>query len=318
MSELYPPIERTDHGLLNTGDGHLIYWETSGNPNGKPVVALHGGPGSGSSPTMRRYFDPARWRIVLFDQRNCGHSLPHASDPAVDLSTNTTPHLIADMERLRAFLEIDRWAILGRSWGSTLALAYAQQHPDRVTGMVLVGVTTTRRSEIDWLYHGVGRYFPAEWEAFRDGAPPDQRGDLVAAYHRLLNNPDPGAHAQAALDWHTWEAFSVSVNPGAPPNPLWQQPDYRLARARIITHYFVHNAWLHDGILLRNAHRLTGIPGVLIHGRLDLGSPLITAWELHRAWPGSDLIIVDEAGHSSGDPGMTEALIAATDRLARP
>jgi proline iminopeptidase len=317
MTVLYPEIEPYDHGMLDVGDGNLVYWEVCGNPNGKPAVILHGGPGSGCSTGARRYFDPHAYRIVLFDQRGCGRSTPHASDLRTDLSVNTTAHLLADMEQLRQYLDIDQWLLFGGSWGSTLGLAYAERHPQRVTAIVLGGVTTTRRAEIDWLYRGVAPLFPAQWARFRAGVPPAERdGDLVAAYHRLLQDPDPAIHMQAAQDWCAWESALVSVDPEATPDPRRLQPAFQLAFARIVTHYFHHNAWLEEGMLLRQAHVLAHIPGILIHGRLDLGSPLVTAWELAQAWPNSELVIVSGAGHSSTDPGMSEALIAATDRFA--
>jgi proline iminopeptidase len=318
LTVLYPEIEPYDNGLLNVGDGNFIYWEVCGNPDGKPAVVLHGGPGSGCSTGMRRYFDPAAYQIVLFDQRNCGRSRPHASDPNTDLSANTTQHLLADMELLRQHLNIERWMLFGGSWGSTLGIAYAERYPDQVRGIILFGVTMTRKSEIDWLYRGVAPLFPEQWSRFRAGVPEAERdGDLVEAYYRLLNNPDPTVRAQAAQDWHDWEAVLLSADPDAKPPPQWLQPEFRIARARIVTHYFRRNAWLEDGILLREAGSLSGIPGIMVHGRLDLGAPLVTAWELSRAWPTSELIIVTGAGHSSADPGMSEGLIAATNRFAR-
>jgi proline iminopeptidase len=314
----YPPIEPHEQGLLDVGDGQRVYWEVCGNPEGRPAVVLHGGPGSGCSTGVRRCFDPEAYRIVLFDQRGCGRSTPHASDPRADLSANTTGHLLADLERLRRHLGIERWLLFGGSWGSTLALAYAERHPERVTEIVLVGVTTTRRSEIDWLYRGVAPLFPAQWARFRAGAEAAGRdGDLVAAYHRLLQDPDPAIRTKAARDWCEWEAAIASVDPEAQPEPRRLQPDFQMAFARIVTHYFAHGAWLEEGILLRDAGSLANIPGVLIQGRLDLGSPLVTAWELSRAWPGSELVIVNGAGHSATDPGMGEATLAATDRFAR-
>ena len=317
MTVLYPAIEPYDHGMLDVGDGNRVYWEVCGNPNGKPAVVLHGGPGSGCSTGVRRYFDPKAYRIVLFDQRGCGRSTPHASDLRTDLSVNTTDHLLADMEHLRQSLAIDQWLLLGGSWGSTLGLAYAERNPQRVTEIVLVGVTTTRRSEIDWLYRAVAPLFPAQWARFRAGVPPAERdGDLVAAYHRLLQDPDPAMHMKAAKDWCEWESALVSVDPEAKPDPRRLQPAFQLAFARIVTHYFHNNAWLEDGMLLRQASWLAHIPGILVHGRLDLGSPLVTAWELTQAWPKSELVIVSGAGHASTDPGMSEALIAATDRFA--
>ena len=315
MPTLYPEIESYVHGLLDVGNGNQIYWESCGNPEGKPALVLHGGPGSGCSLRMRRYFNPDAYRIVLFDQRNCGRSTPHASDPATDLCFNTTEHLLQDIEQLRQHLGIDRWLVFGGSWGSTLALAYAERHPERVTEIVLVGVTTTRRTEIDWLYHGVAPLFPAEWARFQAGVPVDQRtGDLVADYYRLLNHPDPAVRNQAALDWVTWEDSLVSADPAyrpAPPEPHWA-----MAFARIVTHYFHHNAWLAEEQLLRNADKLAGIPGVMVQGRLDFGGPLMTAWELAQAWPAGKLVVIQGAGHTAQDAGMTEAVIAATDGFA--
>ncbi len=317
MTVLYPEIEPYEHGMLDVGEGNLVYWEVCGNPNGKPAVVLHGGPGSGCSTGVRRYFDPKAYRIVLFDQRGCGRSTPHASELRTDLSVNTTEHLLADIEHLRQYLVIDKWLLFGGSWGSTLGLAYAERNPQRVTEIVLGGVTTTRRSEIDWLYRGVAPLFPAQWARFRAGVPSAERdGDLVAAYHRLLQDPDPAIHLQAAKDWCEWESALASVDPDAQPSPRRLQPAFQLAFARIVTHYFHNNAWLEDGILLRQASSLAHIPGILVHGRLDLGSPLVTAWELAQAWPDSELVIVSGAGHASTDPGMSEALIAATDRFA--
>ena len=266
---------------------------------------------------MRRFFDPGCYRIVLFDQRGCGRSTPHAGAVQADLSANTTDHLLADIERLRIHLSIDRWVLFGSSWGSTLALAYAQRHPELVTEIVLVGVTTTRKRDIDWLYRGVCCLFPEQWARFQAGVPAAERdGDLVEAYHRLLMNPDPAIHGPAAASWFAWEASLVSVDPNAKPDPRRAQPEFQLAFARIVTHFFRHRAWLDDGVLVREAGKLAGIPGIMIHGRLDLGAPLIAAWELDRAWSKGCLVIVDGAGHSSADPGMTEAVIEATDRFA--
>ncbi|MEO8607020.1 MAG: prolyl aminopeptidase [Chloroflexota bacterium] len=318
MVPQYPEIEPFEQGMLDVGDGNRIYWEVSGKPDGKPVVVIHGGPGSGCTAGMRRFFDPAMYKIVLFDQRNCGRSTPHASDPQVDLAANTTEHLIADMEKIRQHLGIERWMLYGGSWGSTLGLAYAEQFPERVTEMVIAGVTTTRQSEIEWLYSGIAPLFPEQWEHFRAGVPESERdGDLVAAYYRLLHDVDAEVRAKAALNFHDWEIGLMSLDPDAKPSGRWLVADWRMARARICTHYFHHRAWLEDGILLREAGKLAGIPGVLIHGRLDLGSPLVTAWELARVWPSSELVVVKNASHSTSDPGMGEAIITATDRFAR-
>jgi proline iminopeptidase len=316
MTGLYPRIEPYDHGMLDVGDGQSLYWETCGNPAGKPAVVLHGGPGSGCVPGRRRYFDPAAYRIVLFDQRGAGRSLPHASDRAVSLAANTTRHLIADMEALREFLGIDRWLVWGISWGSTLALAYAEQDPQRVSEIVLHSVTMTRPADIDWLYHGAGRFFPEEWARFRAAAGTAVKGDgdLVAAYYRLLGDPDQAVAEQAALDWCAWEDAVVSLEDGWQPNPRYADPRFRMAFARIVTHYFHHHAWIEDNALLRHAGRLSGIPGVLAHGRLDLGGPPVTAWDLAQAWPDAELHLV--AGGHTGGPGMDGILIAATDRFA--
>jgi proline iminopeptidase len=311
----YPEIEPYESGMLDVGDGQRIYWEICGDPNGKPAVVLHGGPGSGCTPGLRRYFDPAAYRIVLFDQRGAGRSTPHASDPAVDLSTNTTHHLIADIELLREHLGVERWLVWGGSWGATLALAYAERHPERVSEIVLASVTMTRPADIHWLYHGVGRFLPEEWARFRDGVPRVERdGDLVGAYYRLLNDEDARVREVAARDWCDWEEAAVSLEPGYQPNPRYDDPRFRMAFARIVTHYFHHQAWLDDGILLREANRLAGIPGVLVHGRLDLGSPALTAWQLAQVWPDAELHLVS-TGHTGGDE-MTSRLIAATDRFA--
>ena len=302
MAELYPPIEPYDHGLLDVGDGNHVYWETCGNPDGKPAVMVHGGPGQGITPRMRQTFDPARYRAVLFDQRGCGQSTPHASDPATDMRHNTTDHLVADMERLRERLGIDRWLLTGGSWGTTLALVYAERYPHRVSQIMLSAISTTRRSEIDWLYRGVARFFPEEWERFRDGAGgtgPD--GDLVAAYARLMESSDPQVRNQAASSWGTWEDVVLSLEPNARLLVRSQPDRYVLAFVRICAHYFSHAGWLEEGAVIRDAPRLAGIPGVLIHGRLDLSCPVETAWELARAWPGTELLIDDHSGHLGSD-----------------
>ncbi|MFF5206485.1 prolyl aminopeptidase [Streptosporangium sp. NPDC000396] len=318
MAEPYPLIEPYDSGMLDVGDGNLVYWEACGNPDGKPALVVHGGPGGGCSPGNRRVFDPERYRIVLFDQRGCGRSTPHASDPATDMSANTTGHLIADMERLRRHLGIERWLLYGGSWGATLILAYAQRHPERVSQIVIPGVTTTRRSEIDWLYRGVGRFFPEEWERFRAGVPEaDRDGDLLAAYARLMEDPDPDVRARAADDWMAWEDAVISLEPNGKPKAYSSRPpDALLAFVRICAHYFSNGAWLEEGELLRNADRLAGIPGVLIHGRLDMGCPVGTAWELTQAWPDARLVVVDDSGHT-GSGTMKDEIIYALDRFSR-
>jgi proline iminopeptidase len=257
-------------------------------------------------------FDPKRYRVVLFDQRGCGRSTPHASDPATDLSTNTTEHLLADMERLREHLGVERWLLYGGSWGSTLSLAYAERHPRRVSEIVLVDVTTSRRSEIDWLYRGVARFFPEQWRRFRAGVPEARRDEeLVAAYARRMENADADVRSRAAIDWLAWEDAVISLEPRGKPNAYSSRPPAgQLAFVRICAHYFAHGAWLEEGALIRDAHRLSGIPGVLIHGSLDLGSPLATAWELAEAWPDARLVVVEDAGHT-GSESMRAAILEA-------
>lgn len=317
MREPYPPIEPYDEGLLDVGDGNLVHWDVCGNPDGKAVLVVHGGPGSGSGSGNRRYFDPERYRVILFDQRGCGRSTPHASDPAADMSVNTTEHLVADMERLREHLGIERWLLCGGSWGSTLILAYAEQYPEHVSEIVLLGVTMTRRSEVDWLYRGVRRFFPEEWARFRAGVPEaDRDGDLVAAYARLMESPDPRVREKAAADWLAWEDAVISLEPKGTPQAYSSRPaDAALAFVRICAHYFSHGAWLEEGQLLRNADRLAGIPGVLMHGRLDLGSPLGTAWELAQAWRDAELVVIDDSGHTGSD-SMRDLILRTTDRFA--
>lgn len=314
---LYPHIEPYDSGMLDVGDGQRMYWEQCGNPVGKPAVVLHGGPGSGCTPGWRRYFEPEAYRVVLFDQRGCGRSTPHLSDASVSLATNTTNHLLADIEQLRQHLGIERWLVFGGSWGSTLGLAYAERHPERVTEAILFSIATTGRREVNWITRDVGRLFPAAWARFRDGVPPaDRDGSLVDAYARLLDDPDPAVREQAAIDWCAWEDAHVSVHANGRPDPRYEQPLFRMAFARLVTHYWQHFAWLEDGALLRDASRLNGIPGVLIHGRLDVSSPPDIAWELARAWRSSDLTLVEEAGHGAGDRGIADLLVAATHRFA--
>ncbi|MCB8902661.1 MULTISPECIES: prolyl aminopeptidase [unclassified Streptomyces] len=302
-----------DQGLLDVGDGNRIHWEVSGNPEGRAALVVHGGPGSGSSPRSRRFFDPEAYRLVLFDQRGCGRSTPHASDPAADMGVNTTAHLVADMERLREHLGIDRWLLYGGSWGSTLILAYAEAYPERVTEIVIAAVTTTRRSETAWLYEGVGRFFPEAHERFRAGA--DHAEDLVGAYAALMNHPDRAVREKAAADWCAWEDAVLSMEGQGTPYTD-RVDDTRLGFVRICAHYFAHGAWLEEGALIRDAHRLAGIPGVLIHGRLDMGGPLGTAWELSRAWPDAELHVVETAGHLGGKE-TGELILAALDRFGK-
>lgn len=306
-------IEPYASGMLEVGDEQCVYWEMSGKPMGKAAVALHGGPGSASSPGRRRSFDPERYRLVQFDQRGCGRSTPSVADPSTALGTNTTDHLIGDIECLREHLGIERWLVWGGSWGVTLALAYAQRHPERVTEMVLVSVTMTRPSDVHWLYHEVGRYFPDEWARFSEGGAHAE--DLIAAYDWLLNEQaDPVVRAKAAKDWCDWEDTVVSLEPGWAPNPRYADPRFRMTFARLCAHYFSHAAWLEPDGLLRNCGRLSGIPGVLVHGRLDLGGPADVPWLIAKAWPAAELHLVG-TGHQGGDE-MTEHMLAALDRFA--
>ncbi|MFF3179217.1 prolyl aminopeptidase [Rhodococcus pyridinivorans] len=300
--------------MLDVGDGQQLYWEVSGNPQGKPVVFLHGGPGGGTAPQHRRFFDPDAYRIVLFDQRGCGRSQPHVADGA-DLSVNTTDHLVADIERLRTFLGVDRWMVFGGSWGSTLALAYAQRHPERVTELVLRGIFLLRRSEIDWYYNGgAGQLFPEAWEGFRaplDAAEPGEHP--VDVYHRLLHSADPDVALDAAIAWSTWEGATSSLLPNPDRVAETAEPRFALAFARIENHYFHHRGFFDEGALLRDAHLLRDIPGVIVQGRYDVVCPARSAHDLHEAWPSSRLHIVDDAGHAATEPGIVHRLVEATD-----
>jgi proline iminopeptidase len=311
---LYPQVEPYARGTLDVGEDNVMYWEVCGNPAGRPAVVLHGGPGSGCTPGARRLFDPTVYRVVLFDQRGCGRSTPHASDPRTSLAANTTEHLLGDIERLREHLGVDRWLVFGGSWGCVLALAYAQRHRQRVTAMVLTGIATGRRTETELLTRGLGGLFPQAWARFRDGVPAaDRDGDLTEAYHRLLHHPDPAVRTAAAQRWCQWE---TAIVPTSPPHPRYQDPDFRMAFARIVTHYWRHGSWLDEQPLLHRAHRLTGVPATLVQGTLDLGNLLGTPWQLTHAWPDSQLILIDNAGHNSATPTITDALTTATDHYA--
>jgi proline iminopeptidase len=318
MRTLYPEIEPYETGFLEVGDGQSVYWETCGNPAGKPVVFLHGGPGGGSSPAHRRLFDPARYRIVVLDQRGCGRSLPHASEAGFDLEHNTTWKLVSDLELLREHLGIERWQVFGGSWGSTLALAYAETHPERVTELVLRGIFTLRKSELDWFYEGKGanNVLPELWPSFLEPVPVQERGSLIQAYSRLLNDPDPTVHGPAAVAWATWEASAITLLPRPELVASFADPEYALAFARIENHYFVNHGWMTEGQLIANVDAIRGIPGVIIQGRYDLCTPAVTAWELHQAWPEAELRMIDDAGHAFDEPGILDALIEATDRFA--
>ncbi|MGH2584880.1 MAG: prolyl aminopeptidase [Dehalococcoidia bacterium] len=314
MLPLFPPIEHFATGLLPVGDGNTIYWEASGNPDGTPALHLHGGPGGGIMTGYRRRFDPEKFLIVSFEQRGCGRSRPLVTDPAADLSTNTTPALIADIEALRTHLGVARWLVTGLSWGSTLALAYAQAHPDRVSEIVLFAVTTTSASEVEWITETMGRLFPREWEQFAAAAQrkPGQR--LIDAYYELITHPDPTVREDAARAWCTWEDTHVSLDPRYAHNPRYDDPQFRQVFAALVIHYWRHAGFAGEGGLLAGMERIARIPGVLIHGRLDVSSPLETAWNLHGAWPGSELIVVDDEGH--GGEAMIEEMVRAIARFA--
>ena len=317
MRELYPEIEPYAHGWAEVGDGQRVYWEQCGNPAGKPVVFLHGGPGAGCSARNRRLFDPERYRIVLFDQRGCGRSAPHAADLDTDLSVNTTWHLVADIEFLRDMLGVERWQVFGGSWGSALALAYAQAHPERVSELVLRGVFTLRPAELAWYYqYGASLLFPDLWEDFCAPIPQAERGDLIGAYHRRLSDPDPAVRLPAARAWSVWEGSTVTLRPDAGMAAAFGEERYALAFARIENHYFVNGGFFGEEQLIRDAHRLAGVPGVIVQGRYDVATPPATAWDLHRAWPQADFHLVDAAGHAASEPGVQDRLLEATDRFA--
>lgn len=318
MGVLYQEVEPYAEGRLDVGDGNLIHWESCGNPAGKPAVVLHGGPGSGCGPSWRRYFDPAAYRVTLFDQRGCGRSTPSAADPRASLAANTTQHLLADIELLRRHLGIERWLVFGGSWGSTLGLAYAEMHQDRVTEMVLFSVVTTTAREVDWVTRQMGRVFPEQWSRFVHGVPPELRdGNLADAYAELLADPDADVREQAARDWCAWEDTHVAIGAGHKPDPRYDDPAFRMACARLVTHYWRNAAWLEDGALLRGARVLAGIPGVLVQGRLDVSGPPDIAWQLAQVWPDAELVVVAEAAHGARHQRMSAALVAATDRFAR-
>ncbi|GAB3574895.1 prolyl aminopeptidase [Leifsonia lichenia] len=317
MRTFYPEIEPYDSGLLDVGDGQQLYWETSGNPDGKPVVFLHGGPGGGTSPNQRRAFDPEKYRIVLFDQRGCGKSLPHASEPEADLSTNTTWHLVADIEKLREHLAVEKWMAFGGSWGSALALAYAQTHTERVTELVLRGIFTLRPAELDWFYEGgAAALFPDLWEGFVEPVPVAERGRLIRAYSRLLNDPDPAVHIPAGVAWSRWESSTITLLPRPDVVASFTEQQYAVAFARIENHFFMNGGWFEEEQLIRDAPKLAGIPAVIVQGRYDACTPAMTAWDLHRAWPEAEFRLIPDAGHAFDEPGILDALIEATDRFA--
>lgn len=317
MSErrtLYPEIEPFESGRLEVGDGHTLYWERCGTKGAKPVVFLHGGPGSGTSPGQRRQFDPARYDILLFDQRGCGKSTPFAC-----LDHNTTWDLVDDIERLRtSIMGVDKWMVFGGSWGSTLSLAYAQSHPDRVTELILRGIFLFRQTEVDWLYkYGASELYPEEWEKFVSFIPEAEQGDLVEAYHKRLTGDDRAIQLEAAKRWSTWEGVTVTLLPDDAMLADFTEDQHAIAIARIENHYMKHKGWLDEAQLLANADRLKGIPGVVVQGRHDCCTPPAAAWDLKRAWPEVDLQIVPDGGHLYTEPGITDGLVCATDRFAQ-
>jgi proline iminopeptidase len=311
---LYPPIDARRTGMLEVSALHKLYWEESGRPDGIPAVFVHGGPGGGTEPVHRRFFDPDRYRIVLFDQRGCGRSLPHA-----ELRENTTWDLVADMERIRALLGIERWVVFGGSWGSTLALAYAERHPERCLGLVLRGIFLLRKWEIDWFYQdGCGAIFPDAWEDYLAAIPGDERHDLVAAYHRRLLSSDAGVRMAAARAWSIWEARTSKLIVSDDMVRRYSEDDFAEAFSRIECHYFVNRGFFEvDGQLLRDVGRIRRIPGHIVQGRYDVVCPMRSAWDLHRAWPEAHLHVIPDAGHSAFESGITARLVEACDQLAK-
>jgi proline iminopeptidase len=310
---LYPEIEPYRSGWLKVSPKHDIHFEECGNPSGKPVLMVHGGPGGGSNPTMRRYHDPSRHRIILFDQRGCGKSTPHAS-----LDDNTTWHLVSDMERLREELGIERWQLCGGSWGSTLSLAYAQAHPGRVSELILRGIFLLRRAELDWFYQeGCSWIFPDAFERYVSVIPPEERGDMIAAYYRKLTNPDRMQQLEAARAWSIWEGTTLSLLHDPDRVQKFGADEYALAFARIECHYFMNAGFLRsDSQLLEDIGRIAHIPGVIIHGRYDVVTPMKNAWDLARAWPSAELRIVPDAGHAMTEPGIIHEIVAASRRFS--
>lgn len=312
LRTFYPPVEPYETGQLDVGEGHVLYYERSGTPGAKPAVFLHGGPGGGISAIHRRLFDPTLYDVLLFDQRGCGRSTPYAG-----LDANTTWHLVADMERLRRLMGVEQWLVFGGSWGATLALAYAQTHPERVSALVLRGIFTVRRSELDWYYQfGASEVFPDKWADFLAPIPPAERGDLRAAYRRRLTGDDEVARLEAARAWTLWEGRTLTLLPDPNVTAGFENPRFALAFARIENHYFVHGGWLEENQLIRDATRLRGIPGTIVQGRYDMVCPARTAYELHQAWPEAEFHLIEGAGHAYTEPGTLDRLIRATDQYA--
>lgn len=313
LRTFYPEIEPYDSGMLDVGDGHQVYWERVGTPGAKPAVFLHGGPGGGCNAGHRRVFDPAKYDVLLFDQRGCGRSTPHAC-----LDANTTWHLVADIERLRAMIGVEKWLVFGGSWGSTLALAYAQSHPERVSELVLRGIYTLTQAELDWYYqYGVSEMHPEKFERFQAPIPAQERDDMMAAYHKRLTGENEAEKLACAKAWSQWEGGTVTLLPDPELVDDFGGDQFALAFARIENHFFTHKGWLEDGQLQRDAYKLAGIPGVIVHGRFDMPCPLKYAWNLAKAWPDGELKIVEAAGHAMDEPGILDQLIRATDRFAQ-
>lgn len=311
---LYPEIQPYQTGHLDVGDGHSLYWELSGNPDGKPVVFLHGGPGGGSSPEHRRQFNPEKYKVLVFDQRGCGKSTPYAS-----LEANTTWDLVEDIEKLRTQVaQVDKWQVFGGSWGSTLSLTYAQKYPDRTTELVLRGIFLFDQSEIDWMYKegGASCIYPDKWEEFLAPIPEAERGDLVEAYRKRLTSDDTDEQLRAAKAWSKWEGDIVTLLPSPSTIEHFTSPDVAVAVARIENHYMANQGWLEEGQLLRDATSLKGIPGIIVQGRHDSCTPPVSAWKLKRAWPEVELNIVPDGGHLFSEPGVLDGLVRATDRFA--
>jgi len=308
----YPEIEPYETGFLDVGDGHSVYWERFGTKGAKPAVFLHGGPGGATGPNNRRLFDPARYDVMMFDQRGCGKSTPHAS-----IEANTTWHLVADIERLREMMGVETWLVFGGSWGSTLALAYAETHPERVSELVLRGVYTLTKAELDWYYQfGVSEMFPDKWERFQAPIPENERHEMMAAYRRRLTGTNREEQLRCAVAWSSWEGETITLLPNPDYSDHFYDPEFALAFARIENHFFVHAGWLEEGQLLRDAVKLRDIPGVIIHGRYDMPCPAKYAWQLHKAWPKADFHLIEGAGHAYLEPGILDQLIRATDRFA--
>jgi proline iminopeptidase len=308
-SELYPHIDAARHGMLPLDGRHRMYWEESGNLRGMPILFLHGGPGAGASPAHRRFFDPAHYRVVIFDQRGAGRSTPLG-----EIAHNTTPHLVADIERLRVHLGIERWIVFGGSWGSTLAIAYGEAHPERCAGFILRGIFLCRRSEIDWFLYGLRTLFPEAWRAFAGAVPEREHNDLLGAYYRRLTDPDPAVHMAAARAWSVYEGTCSTLLPSAETVSYFAGDVVSLGLARIEAHYFSHDIFLPEHSLLAGAGRLRAIPAVIVQGRYDAVCPIVTADDLHCAWPEAEYIIVPDAGHSAWEPGICAELVRATER----